>query len=49
MRKQNEQQTLQRQQIFTPIHIVNAMIDLIPYDDDTTWLEPSAGKGVFIR
>lgn len=49
MRKQNEKQALQRQQIFTPIHIVNAMIDLIPYDDDTTWLEPSAGKGVFIR
>ena len=43
-------------EVFTPIHIVKKMIDMIDVEDDgtdpyelgKTWLEPACGNGVFI-
>lgn len=43
-------------EVFTPIHIVREMIDLIEQEDNgedpwaigKTWLEPSCGNGVFV-
>lgn len=42
-------QGLKQQQIFTPKTIIDSMLDLISWDASTTWLEPSAGDGAFIR
>lgn len=43
-------------EVFTPIHIVRKMIDMINLEDDgsdpysygKTWLEPACGNGVFV-
>ena len=43
-------------EVFTPIHIVKKMIDMInleddgsdPYSSGKTWLEPACGNGVFV-
>lgn len=43
-------------EVYTPIHIVNKMVDLVEQEDNgvdvwtigKTWLEPSCGNGVFV-
>ena len=43
-------------EVFTPIHIVKQMMDVInaedegsdPYSSGKTWLEPACGNGVFV-
>ena len=42
-----------RGEVFTPVVLVNKMLDLLPNDvwtnKDLKWLEPSAGRGAFLK
>lgn len=44
----SKQRVKERGEVFTPPHIVGAMLDLIPLKEDTTFFEPACGNGNFL-